>query len=465
MYFTRLASVGLLIRLEKAVIPGGLTDLTMIPELQPTASVIRISPEMDVPITPRVRRLIDTAPFRRLAGVSQLGLVSLVYPGASHSRFEHSLGVYRNAIDVLKHLASDPRQPMLFGDRDASLLIVSALFHDLGHWPFCHLIEDLGLVDSARHEILARRLLVQSELAVLLKSDWDLDPENVADFLDPDPASTLDPVHSILRSILSGPIDIDKLDYLERDSLHAGVPYGRNFDRHRLVHSMCIDTQKNRIAISEKGRTAAEMMVFARYVMFSEVYWHHAVRSATAMLQRAVFELRRRSELVQSWIDMDNAAFKSSLLRSSFGTPSQDCTEGIFGPRRSLYKRIAQFDCFSEPQLHRSISSKTYPQLVELSGRLAQAISKQLDLKLAPNDLLIDAPPAQCEVQFDLRVRHKTGEYRELFELSPVVQSLATRQFDEMVKRVRVFIHPKHRESIRKANIPQLLEEILAGSC
>jgi hypothetical protein len=88
-----------------------------------------------------------------------------------------------------------------------------------------------------------------------------------------------------------------------------------------------------------------------------------------------------------------------------------------------------------------------------------------LDLKLAPNELLIDAPPAQCEVQFDLRVRHKTGEYRELFELSPVVQSLATRQFDEMVKRVRVFIHPKHRDSIRKANIPQLLEEILAGSC
>jgi HD superfamily phosphohydrolase len=293
----------------------------MIPELQPTASVIRISPEIDVPITTRVRRLLDTAAFRRLAGISQLGLVSLVYPGATHSRFEHSLGVYRNAIEVLRQLANDPKQPMIFGDHDASLLIVSALLHDLGHWPFCHLIEDLGLVGAPRHEILARRLLIQPEVSRLLKSDWDLDPESIAEFLSPKIEGSLDPMHSILRSILSGPIDIDKLDYLERDSLHAGVPYGRNFDRHRLIQSMCIDTPRHRIAISEKGRTAAEMMVFARYVMFSEVYWHHAVRSATAMLQRAVYELRDQSDLIESWLDMDDAKLKESILTCGMRSP------------------------------------------------------------------------------------------------------------------------------------------------
>ncbi|MCY3006035.1 MAG: HD domain-containing protein [Planctomycetota bacterium] len=436
----------------------------MIPELQPTSSVIRISPEIDVPITPRVRRLIDTAPFRRLAGVTQLGLVSLVYPGAIHSRFEHSLGVYRNAIDVLKQLANDPKQPTLFGDQDASLMVVSALLHDLGHWPFCHLIEDLGLLGSPRHELLAQRLLVQSELAGLLKSDWDLDPESIAEFLDPQQGSSLDPLHSILRSILSGPIDIDKLDYLERDSLHAGVPYGRNFDRHRLVSSMCIDAERNRIALSEKGRTAAEMMVFARYVMFSEVYWHHAVRSATAMLQRCVFELRNRAELVDSWLDMDDSSFKSSVLTHSLGTPSESCASGIFGPKRMLYKRIAQFDRFCEPQLHRSIASKPYPSLVELSGRLAHSLSIHIQSKVGIHDVLIDAPPVECEVQFDLRIRQKSGQYLELIEVSPVVQSLATRQFDAMVKRVRVFVHPKLRDSIRKANIPGLLREILDGS-
>ena len=82
-------------------------------------------------------------------------------------------------------------------------------------------------------------------------------------------------------SILSGPIDIDKMDYLDRDSLHAGVPYGRNFDRNRLIQSLLVNGNGDGLAISSKGKTAAELMVFARYVMFSEVYWHHTVRSAT----------------------------------------------------------------------------------------------------------------------------------------------------------------------------------------
>jgi HD superfamily phosphohydrolase len=307
-------------------------------------------------------------------------------------------------------------------------------------------------------------MLVQPELAHLLKSDWDLDPESIAEFLTPKIEGSLDPMHSILRSILSGPIDIDKLDYLQRDSLHAGVPYGRNFDRHRLIQSMCIDSQRHRIAISEKGRTAAEMMVFARYVMFSEVYWHHAVRSATAMLQRAVYDLRHETQLVASWLDMDDAKLKESILGHSQGTLSEACAEGIFGSKRMLYKRIAQFDCFCEPQLHKSISSKSYSKLVELSGELAQVLSDQTRVSIGLHELLIDAPPAECEVQFDLRVRQKSGQYKELFELSPVVQSLATRQFDQMVKRVRVFIHPRHRDSVKKMDIPGLLHQILSCS-
>ena len=103
------------------------------------------------------------------------------------------------------------------------------------------------------------------------------------------------PAQRILGSILSGPIDVDKIDYLMRDSLHAGVPYGQHFDRRRLIGSLCLNEAGDALAITDKGKTAAEMMVFARYVMFSEVYWHHAVRSATAMLQRAFYLLRERS--------------------------------------------------------------------------------------------------------------------------------------------------------------------------
>ena len=432
----------------------------MIPELHSHASILRISPEVDVPITPRVRRIVDTAAFRRLARISQLGLVALVYPGATHTRFEHSLGVYRNAIDFLKQLAHDPKAPRVFSDRDASLFVVAGLLHDVGHWPYCHAIEDIKLVHLPKHEILAERLLCHRELAALLRTDWDLDPEDVARFLHPGTGSTASESLSILRSMLSGPIDIDKLDYLERDSLHAGVPYGRNFDRNRLVHSLCVDTDRNRLAISEKGKTAAEMMVFARYVMFSEVYWHHAVRSATAMLQRAVFELRDHEELATAWSDMDEATMQESLLDASRGKSFEACVLGLFGARRSLFKRIAQFDNLSDPQLHRSLAKRPYHEIVSIARELSREIQPSLDLPIRENDLLIDTPPKTLEVQFDLQVHLRDGGLRPLSELSPVVQSLATRQFDELVKRVRVFVAPHLREAFRKIDVRPILARL-----
>ena len=113
-----------------------------------------------------------------------------------------------------------------------------------------------------------------------LRDDWSVNPRDVVAMLSGKPT---DRRGRVLRSLLSGPIDVDKADYLMRDSLHAGVPYGQHFDRSRLVRSLCLNEAGDGVAITEKGKTAAEMMVFARYVMFSEVYWHHAVRSATAM--------------------------------------------------------------------------------------------------------------------------------------------------------------------------------------
>jgi uncharacterized protein len=433
----------------------------MIPEVQPTTSIIRISPEVDVPITPRIRRLIDTAAFRRLARISQLGLVAWVYPGATHSRFEHSLGVYRNAIDFLKQLASDPHTPVVFGDRDASLFVVASLLHDIGHWPFCHAIEDLRLVDFPKHELLAERLLQHREVAACLRSDWELEPDEVAQFLNPKPNTPPSSMHSILRSMLSGPIDVDKLDYLERDSLHAGVPYGRNFDRHRLVHSLCVDTHRQRLAITDKGRTAAEMMVFARYVMFSEVYWHHAVRSATAMLQRAVFELRDEIDLVSAWLDMDEATMKESLVEHSRGKAWERCVSGLFGMRRALYKRVAQFDRLVEPDLHRALARRPYPEIASIAERFSAAVSQRLGRTVHKNDILIDAPPVKLEVQFDLRVRQRDQTYRDLGELSPVVQSLATQQFDDLVKRVRVFVAPELRDAVRRLDLPSLLRDAI----
>ncbi|HYO25143.1 MAG TPA: HD domain-containing protein, partial [Lacipirellulaceae bacterium] len=122
-----------------------LRDIPEIAALGATGRVVRIPPEMDVPLTPRVRQLIDAADFRRLARISQLGLVGLVYPAANHTRFEHALGVYRMALLYVDRLSHDERFVAAITPAAAERFIVAALLHDLGHWPFCHPIEDLRL--------------------------------------------------------------------------------------------------------------------------------------------------------------------------------------------------------------------------------------------------------------------------------------------------------------------------------
>ena len=141
----------------------------------------------------------------------------------------------------------------------------------------------------------------------------------------------------LLRSILSGPIDIDKLDYLDRDSLHCGVPYGRNFDKRRLIQALVLNASGDGLALTDKGKTAAELMVFARYVMFSEVYWHHAVRAATCMFARAFFELHEGFDLPRMFAESD-AGMVAQMREAAAGSECAALLEGLFGRRRELYK-------------------------------------------------------------------------------------------------------------------------------
>ncbi len=281
--------------------------------------LVRIPPEMDVPVTKRVLRLIDTPAFQRLAEIAQLGLVTRVYPGARHTRFEHSLGVYRLALVALEQLAGDEQFSQCVSESEAALFVLAALLHDVGHWPYCHPIEDMRLGHVQRHEVNARQLITTGKMAEIIQDDWHVDPQVVADLIAPQKTGT-DLVDSVglalVRGLLSGPIDIDKLDYLQRDSLHAGVPYGRNFDQRRLLSSLCVGPTGRDIGITIKGKTAAEMMVFSRYVMFSEVYWHHAVRSGTAMLQRLVYELGSAAQPEQ-WLAWGDQQMHSQLLALS----------------------------------------------------------------------------------------------------------------------------------------------------
>lgn len=451
-----------------------LLEVPEIAALHGNGGLIRIPNQIDVPVTRRVLRIIDSSPFQRLKKISQLGLVSFVYPAANHSRFEHSLGVYRNSLLFLRQLGNHPRFCQLVSPADAQLLIVAALLHDVGHWPFCHPIEDLELEGIPSHEQIAERILLGPELADCLRTDWQLDPQGVLNLITRQCQTTTE---KILASILSGPIDIDKMDYLYRDSLHSGVPYGQNFDSHRLIRSLTLNRDQNGLAITHKGKTAAELMVFARYVMFSEVYWHPAVRSATAMFQRAFYlwyqaqlESSRgadREGLVREVFQQTEGDFIAQFKQDSLATPWEGLVNGLFGDRRQLYKRIASFSFVEQQQIYSQMAHRPYAWLVACGERLRQALNRMLADPLPPQGLLIDAPPVGLEVQFNVDVHFPAEDrYARLGEISPVVQVLAQRQFDNFVKQIRIFVTPEAHSSLKQidqleSRIREILQEIV----
>ncbi len=435
---------------------GSIQDILEIKALNAPAQIVRIPNQLDVPLTPRIVKLVDSPQFQRLKNISQLGVVSTVYPAAVHNRFEHSLGVYRMALLFLRQLSASSRFTELVDTPSATALIVAALLHDIGHWPFCHPIEDLNQENVPSHESLGANHIRNGSIATTIREEFMVDPEQVVRLVKREPAND---VELLLCSILSGPIDVDKMDYLYRDSLHSGVPYGQNFDSQRLVSSLCLNQDSNRLAITHKGRTAAELMVFARYVMFSEVYWHHAVRAATAMLQRAVFLWLQDHgpELLMQTAEFGDRHWVDCWINATEGSDGGELFEKLFGRRRILYKRLASFSSQENPAVFEQVAHKPYGWLSQCSDKLAELLTEKSQNKISSNQILIDAPPEGLEVQFNVDVAYDEEVYRRLGDVSPVVQTLADRQFDDLVKQVRVFCDPDIRSSLSSIDLSMLL--------
>jgi HD superfamily phosphohydrolase len=411
-------------------------------------SVIRIAYQQDVPLTKRISSLIDTPAFNRLTHLSQLGLVSRVYPSAHHTRFEHSLGVYHLALRYLEHFMGFPDFASSVTIVELETFVLAALLHDIGHWPYCHPIEDMRLPGLISHEQRAAQIICESEISETIAALWSCTPYDVARFLR---GAVSSPTEQLLYSMLSSPVDIDKMDYLQRDSLHAGVPYGRNYDQQRLLLGLIADPTTNQLALSGKSLTAAEMMVFARYVMFSEVYWHKTVRSATAMLQCCVQQMPR-AENIQAMCSLSDNEAERYILNT---TEASALASDLFGPIRKLHKSVFQCNASNNPDIYHRVVGLSYVELIAASRRLQEL----MNCGNTPYAVLIDAPPKELEVQFDLNVYDKTtDDFTPLSDRSPVVRVLAEEQFDYHVKRVRIFVRSEFAQACRsREDLAELL--------
>ncbi len=268
-----------------------------------------IALRVDRPMEGLLFRLINSTEFQRLRRIRQLGLASLAYPGADHSRYSHSLGVMETARKILARLADD-----ISIDPDTqTLCLAAALLHDLGHGPFSHVFERVSGID---HEAATARVILDPASQVhqlLLAYDRDL-PRRLADFMAGQPRRTF------YHDILSSQLDADRMDYLLRDNLMTGSQYG-SYDLNWLLHALTVDPATNRLAVHHKGTSALEAYLQSRYHMYRNVYFHKVVRSAEGMIRLALQRAKRLA--VQDrlpWPGREHAVTKS-LLGQSLSPP------------------------------------------------------------------------------------------------------------------------------------------------
>lgn len=230
--------------------------------------------------------IVDTPAFQRLRYIRQLGFAHLVYPGATHTRFDHALGVHHLtgvAIRILRERSSAP--PSVW--EGAELVPYAALLHDIGHYAYSHALEELEPERiPGDHEAVSARFFEAPEVALALQPLGQGAPAKI---------------HSIirgesdhpLRGLVSGSLDLDKMEYLKRDARFCGVPYGE-VDVDRLLQGLVLlpdpESGAYEVGVQEKAVSALESLLFSKYQMFRNVYWHHAVRSATALYRRIVDE-------------------------------------------------------------------------------------------------------------------------------------------------------------------------------
>ncbi|HEX4054565.1 MAG TPA: HD domain-containing protein [Tepidisphaeraceae bacterium] len=226
-------------------------------------------------------RLINTAEIQRLRRIRQLGMASLVYPGADHSRYSHSLGVMETARQMLEHLG----QSIRIDEADATACLAAALLHDLGHGPLSHVFEDVSGISHEKLTVLMIQDPASDVHRVLAENNSDL-PNRVARLLQSPDA------RNFYNDILSSQLDADRCDYLLRDNLMTGSKYG-GFDLRWLLHALTVDQTSSRLAVANKGVSAVEAYLQSRYHMYRNVYFHKVVRTAEGMLKLALRRARR----------------------------------------------------------------------------------------------------------------------------------------------------------------------------
>jgi hypothetical protein len=359
--------------------------------------------------------LIDSSPMQRLRRISQLGLSNLVYPGANHTRFEHSLGVMHLAGMLTARIDTVSRE-------EKEELRVAALLHDLGHGPFSHVTEGLVKHYTRQGHEDIRDILKKGEIAEIL-GEHGINPVKVERHIQG---------QTDFGKILNSEIDVDKMDYLVRDSHYTGVAFGL-VDHARLINEM--QFYEGKLVVAAGGVKAAESLLVSRFLMHPSVYYHHVSRIGETMFIRAVEDIIQQEILDPFELRTMDDARIFEMIRNSSGYA------GELAARlddRKLYKRALYvgFEDVGEGVL------KQRKNVRRIEAEIAEIVG--IDSK----EVLIDIPRDPEIVEMKALVK-MNGRMLRLDEASHVVATLEQAHRDNW--KMGVYTTQENREAVGKA--------------
>ena len=397
-------------------------------------------------MTEQIAQLTQSVPFLRLNRIMQLGPVYLVYPGATHTRASHSIGVYHIGRRLLQNLAERGASQWLTHDGVKSFL-AACLLHDLGHFPYTHSLKELSLTS---HEALSGSIILQEPMKSLVGATG-ANPLLTAAIVDKETKMDGDEL-LFYRKLLSGALDPDKLDYLNRDARYCGVPYGAQ-DVDFILSRLHPDKERG-ADIDSRLIPNVEAILFSKYLMYRTVYWHKQVRAATAMVKKALISSLDSGVLSNEKLyNLDDTSLFALLMNDYDGISSQN-TDSNKGFNGSLIEAIRENRIYATaaeiPIEKLAFSSEIMAEECKISRRswLEEQFAAELrktGLEIKGEDIIIDIPEP---------VSFETGLYviDEGCNFSDSSSAFKTEMVNAFVKTlytIRVFINQKYKENIK----------------
>ena len=363
--------------------------------------------------------VMDNPQFQRLRRIKQLGLISLIYPGANHTRFEHSIGTM--------HIASKLADKLDLNQEDKELVRISALLHDIGHGPFSHVSEG---VLSFPHEELTKYVIKNTAIRDIVEKKFDIN--KIIEIINGE---------GKFGPIVSGELDADRMDYLLRDSHYTGVAYGI-IDYERIISNLNLNKH---LSLDIKGVQAAEGALVSRYFMYPSVYQHHTTRIVNSMFRRGL------KKLIDSGVINENDMYKYDdadiigIFRNSEGYPKEIMKRL---DNRNLFKRVKtiRLDNFKNPEKLYKIENKELRKAEE-------EIAVDYDINKDYVILNIAEYPRFDEMKTEVSV---DGKLYPLTEISNIIAALSKARFN--IPDISLYVPEEEKSKFKKFKMEHYLE-------